>query len=65
MLALTGCASLTAGSAIEPAAAHRAATAVACGAFQPITYSRSDAAETRRQIRAHDAAGAAICGWKP
>ena len=62
---LTACSTPMAGSAIDPAAGHRAATTLACGAFQPIRYSRLDTEETRRQVRAHDAAGAAICGWKP
>lgn len=34
---------------------------VACTSFQPITYSRHDTKETRRQIVGHNAAYAAIC----
>ncbi|GJD99896.1 hypothetical protein [Methylobacterium isbiliense] len=34
-----------------------------CRVAAPIRYSRQDTAETRRQIRAHNAAGVAACGW--
>lgn len=64
-LPLTACSAATAGKEIDAAAIHRASTAAACGAFKPIRYSKNDTEETRRQVRAHDAAGAAICGWKP
>ena len=64
MLLLTGCSSLTGGKGISDATVHQATTGVACGAFKPITYSKTDTEETRRQIREHDAVGASICGWK-
>jgi hypothetical protein len=33
-----------------------------CRIAQPITYSRQDTAETRRQVRAHNAKWTALCG---
>ncbi len=36
----------------------------ACEIFEPITYSRKDTAVTRDQVRSHNAAGKAACGWK-
>lgn len=36
-------------------------SSVACNSFQPISYSRTDTPETRRQIVAHNAAYAALC----
>jgi len=36
-------------------------TEVACQAFEPITYSSRDTAETRRQIVGHNAAFDALC----
>ena len=39
---------------------------VACGVFNPITYSRQhDTRATVRQIVGHNAIGAKLCGWKP
>ena len=34
-----------------------------CETATPITYSAKDSSETRRQIRAHNAKGVAVCGW--
>ena len=36
----------------------------ACLAFQPIRWSSHDTLETQKQARAHNAAGASLCGWK-
>jgi hypothetical protein len=33
-----------------------------CLAFEPVTYSRKDTADTVRQIRQHNAAFVALCG---
>ncbi|OCC01853.1 hypothetical protein BA190_26945 [Labrys sp. WJW] len=62
---LAGCSSLTASGGIDDAAVHRTAILAACGSFEPIRYSGRDTEETQRQARAHNAAGVAICGWKP
>lgn len=34
-----------------------------CQTARAITYSTRDTAETRQQIRAHNARGVAVCGW--
>ncbi|KMO33305.1 hypothetical protein VQ02_21155 [Methylobacterium variabile] len=34
-----------------------------CQTARPITYSTRDTPETRRQVRAHNARGVAVCGW--
>lgn len=39
-------------------------TKVACGAFQPITWSGKDTALTVAQIKEYNAAGKELCGWK-
>lgn len=39
--------------------------AVACGAFEPITYSRDDTDATIRQVRMHNAAFLALCEGAP
>ena len=36
---------------------------VACGAFRPIYWSRKDTTETLVQVKEHNAAGKALCGW--
>lgn len=36
-----------------------------CLAFKPIRWSLHDTLETQQQARAHNAAGASLCGWKP
>lgn len=38
-------------------------TKVACGAFQPITWSGKDTSATVLQVKEHNAAGKAVCGW--
>lgn len=38
-------------------------TKVACGSFQPITWSGKDTPATVLQVKEHNAAGKAICGW--
>lgn len=34
-----------------------------CRIFGPITYSSRDTTDTKRGVRAHNAAGTAACGW--
>lgn len=58
MLVLAGCATIPF-FGTEP---RVDVNAVACGAFSPITYSRNDTAETRRQIEQHNASWMALCG---
>jgi len=62
ILLLAGCSNLTGGSETDW---QKLSKVAACGVFGPITYSKQDTDATRRQIREHDAAGAAVCGWKP
>jgi len=54
-LAVSGCTTTTGGGGTE----------VFCGAAQPIAWSRSDSADTIRAVKAHNAVGAAVCGWTP
>lgn len=53
---LASCATTT-GSSVQ-------VTKVACGSFEPITWSAKDTPATVLQIKEHNAAGKAICGWK-
>lgn len=53
-LFLTACQTTTPVSGIDP-------RAVACGAFEPITYSRKDTLPTIKQIRQHNAAYDVTC----
>jgi hypothetical protein len=46
----------TGSGAIDPAL-------VACGSFRPVSWSRSDTAQTVAQIKEHNAAGKSLCGW--
>ena len=39
-------------------------TKVACGAFRAITWSSADTPPTQKQVRAHNAVGKEICGWR-
>lgn len=54
LLALTAC-QTTAG--VAP-------TKVACGSFRAITWSQRDTSPTQQQVRAHNAVGREICGWR-
>ena len=42
-----------------------ATKAALCDQFQPVRWSGSDTAETVAQIKAHNAVGMNVCGWKP
>jgi hypothetical protein len=53
-LSLMGCQTTTPASGIDP-------RAVACGAFEPITYSRRDTLPTIKQVRQHNAAYDVTC----
>lgn len=61
MLALatlaSGCAKMTAGVATETGRAL-------CDVFRPIAWSTSDTDETVGAVKAHNATGARVCGWK-
>ncbi|BEV43900.1 hypothetical protein CRBSH125_00830 [Afipia carboxidovorans] len=46
----------TASGGIDPAL-------VACSSFKPVRWSKSDTADTVAQIKEHNAAGKALCGW--
>lgn len=56
-LAATGCAQTTAGVATETGRAL-------CDVFRPIAWSARDTDETIGAVKAHNAAGARVCGWK-
>ena len=56
LISVTGCQTMKTPTSVTDA------DHVACTAFQPITYSRDDTRETRRQIVGHNAAYAALCG---
>jgi len=56
---LSGCATLM---TVFAATERPDASAVACGALAPITWSRGDTDDTIRQIREHNAAWTALCG---
>lgn len=53
---LPGCATMT--SSAVPT------DKVACNVFAPVYWSKSDTDKTIAQVKEHNAAGKAICGWK-
>ncbi len=53
---LTGCSTTTASSVPTDR--------VACGAFRPIYWSGRDTPATVAQVKEHNAAGKALCGWE-
>ena len=58
---MTACGTIPSTATVTPT---DEAVRVACSAFAPITYSADgDTAETVTQIRAHNAAGAALGCW--
>ncbi len=60
-LMLTGVLLMTAGCATTtPSAATRGA----CGAFRPISWAPADTDPTIRQVKAHNAVGRELCGWR-
>ena len=48
----------------SPADIPPARNARFCEVARPQTWSRSDTPETVREIKAHNAKGVAICGWR-
>ncbi|WP_164738475.1 hypothetical protein [Aquabacter cavernae] len=52
--ALAGCAATTGSGGRD----------VFCGAAAPIRWSAADTDETIRQVKGHNAAGRALCGWR-
>lgn len=62
MLALamlaSGCATTTAGVVTETGRAL-------CDVFRPIGWSAADTDDTIRAVKAHNATGMRVCGWKP
>lgn len=53
---LTASCQTTGSGAIDPGL-------VACASFKPVTWSRSDTAQTVAQVKEHNAAGKSLCGW--
>ncbi|MCS0501104.1 hypothetical protein [Ancylobacter mangrovi] len=53
-LTIAGCATTT------PSAATRGA----CGAFRAISWASADTDATIRQVKAHNAVGRELCGWR-
>lgn len=62
MAMLTACATTTPFAVTDEERAGDVAVIVACDAFSPITYSRTDTEETIQQVREHNARWTAICG---
>lgn len=60
-LILNGCVTTTGFGGIDRSAPSAAPTELACGAFGPIGWSKTDSGATIRQIKAHNAAYAALC----
>jgi hypothetical protein len=48
----------------DPKATERAAKALACGAFSPISYSRRDTEQTKVLVQGHNAVYTDLCGHK-
>lgn len=63
-LILNGCATTTDFGVIERPSRLPAPTELACTAFRPVTWSKSDTNSTIRQIKAHNAVYAALCAAK-
>jgi len=59
LLAIPGC--VTTGSNVLTTADVRL---VACKSFEPISWSAQDTILTVAQVKEHNAAGKALCGWK-
>lgn len=53
----TGCAKTTAGVATETGRAL-------CDVFRPIAWSAQDTDDTIRAVKANNAVGVRVCGWK-
>ncbi|MDR3494086.1 MAG: hypothetical protein P4L82_05745 [Ancalomicrobiaceae bacterium] len=61
MLILNGCGTTTDFGGIDRQPHLSPAAELACGAFRPITWSKSDTDPTIRQIKAHDAVYGVLC----
>lgn len=49
---------------MDSAATSQDQLRVACQSFVPIKWSKQDTTLTIAQVREHNAAGIALCGWK-
>lgn len=58
---LTSCAGLTGSGATEPPLPGAESF---CAIAKPITWSTRDTDQTVREVKAHNAAGKALCGWE-
>ena len=63
-LILSGCATTTDIGGIDQLSRFSAPAELACNAFRPVTWSKSDTDPTIRQIKAHNAVYAALCAGK-
>jgi hypothetical protein len=61
---LNGCTTTTGSSATDTPVGLADAGSLACGAFQPITWSTRDTDQTIRQVKAHNASFVAVCSPK-
>lgn len=61
MLTLTSCEHLTGSGETETPIAG---ADTFCRVAQPITWSSRDTDETIREVKAHNAVGVRLCGWK-
>jgi hypothetical protein len=60
---LACCATTTGSGGIDEGDLDPVAHAAFCAVARPITWSAADSAATVAEIKAHNAAGKAICGW--
>lgn len=63
LLMLLLLATVIAGCKTTDSAGATDAVRVACQSFQAIYWSKNDTPETVKQVKEHNAAGKAICGW--
>lgn len=59
MLTLSACATLMGSGATDP----EPGADTYCRIAKPITWSAQDTDQTIREVKAHNAAGVALCGW--
>ena len=63
LFAISTLAILPACSTTTVSSAKTDSVRVSCQSFEPIYWSAKDSAKTVAQVKEHNAAGKAICGW--
>jgi predicted small secreted protein len=61
---LASCATTTGGGGTDVADVAPIAHAGFCAVAKPITWSAADTAATVTEVKAHNAVGKALCGWR-